>query len=161
MATLYPPTWYTARPGPLPAAPAGRRPHLSYGATSTPSGAHPSRPDGLGHPTSTRRRRPGRGRRGIINTLLRASTIFNKACSNRGLSRPVDTLTSTAAAPSRRRAPSSRTIPTPGQAAVGSREATPRSRDRQSHQGGGNPCDSAWLAGSRIPLQSRHFTRDM
>ena len=26
---------------------------------------------------------------------------------------------------------------------------------------GGNPCDSAWLAGSRTPLQPRHFTRDM
>ncbi len=89
MATLYSPTWYTGRPGPLPAMPAGRRPHLSNGATSTPSGFLPALPDSLGHPTSTRLRRPGLGRRGFANTLLRASMTVNKAFSSRGLTATV------------------------------------------------------------------------
>ena len=94
MATLYPPSWYTARPGPLPAMPAGRRPHFSNEATSTPSGSLLARSDGLGDPTSTRRRRPGLGRRGSITTLSRASTIF-RAFSKSRPSRPLEPLTST------------------------------------------------------------------
>jgi hypothetical protein len=116
-------------------------PGASNGATSTPSGFLPARPDGLGHPTLTRLRRPGLGRRGFTTTLLRASTIF-KAFSK---SRPHGQWTPDVAL-HLRRAPSSRACPTFGRTAVGPREATPRSRDGQSHQGGGNPCDGARLA---------------
>ena len=118
--------WYTARLGPPPAMPAGRRPHLPKhggpGCQHFPRAPPAEQPDvrHLDVAASSPRtcvprrasRHPHRGR---------------MACGS---------LDVEAAALQRRGTPPSRACPKSGRMASGPREAAPRSRDRRSHQRG-------------------------